>query len=49
MPASIAAQMLIEGKVAGRGVLAPEECVDWREFLSRIVSRGIGRLDIKEE
>jgi saccharopine dehydrogenase (NAD+, L-lysine-forming) len=46
--ASIGAQMLVRGKVRGKGVRAPEECVDWREFLKTIVSRGIGRLDIKE-
>jgi len=46
-PASIGAQMLIDGYIKGKGVLAPEECVDWREFIKTIVSRGIGRLDIK--
>lgn len=49
MAASIGAQMLIQGKISGKGVLPPEECVDWREFLKTIVSRRIGRLEIKEE
>lgn len=49
IPASIGAQMLVQGKIKGKGVLAPEECVDWREFLKIIISRGIGRLNIKEE
>lgn len=47
--ASIGAQMLVQGKIKGKGVLPPEECVDWREFLKIIISREIGRLDIKEE
>lgn len=49
IPASIGAQMLVQGKIKGKGVLAPEECVDWREFLKIVISRGIGRLNIKEE
>jgi len=49
MAASIGAQMLVQGQIAGKGVLAPEECVDWREFLKTIVSRRIGRLNIREE
>ena len=48
IPASIGAQMFMEGKIKGLGVEAPEGCVDWREFLKIIISRGIGRLDIKE-
>jgi len=48
IPASIGAQMLIQGNINGTGVMAPEECVDWREFLKIIISRGIGILDIKE-
>lgn len=48
-PASMGAQMLIEGYIKGKGVLAPEECVDWREFIKTIVSRRIGRLIIKEQ
>jgi len=47
--ASIGAQMLVQGKISGKGVLPPEECVDWREFLRAIIKREIGRLDIKEE
>ena len=47
-PASMGAQMLINGHVQGKGVLAPEECVDWREFIKTIVAREIGRLEIKE-
>jgi len=47
--ASIGAQMLSQGKIKGKGVLPPEECVDWREFLRIIISRRIGRLNIKEE
>ncbi len=49
MAASIGAQMLTQGFIDGKGVLPPEECVDWREFLKTIVSRRIGRLDINEE
>jgi saccharopine dehydrogenase-like NADP-dependent oxidoreductase len=48
IPASIGAQMFVDGKIEGLGVQAPEACVDWREFLKIIISRGIGRLDIKE-
>jgi len=48
IPASIGAQMLVDGKIKGSGVMTPEECVDWRDFLKIIISRGIGRLDIKE-
>jgi saccharopine dehydrogenase-like NADP-dependent oxidoreductase len=48
-PASMGAQMLIEGHIYGKGVLAPEECVDWREFIKTIVSRQIGRLIIREQ
>jgi saccharopine dehydrogenase (NAD+, L-lysine-forming) len=49
MPAAIGAQMLIEGNIHGCGVMAPEACVDWRDFLDRIIRRRIGRLDIWEE
>jgi lysine 6-dehydrogenase len=48
IPASIGAQMMVKGMVQGKGVMAPEECINWREFLKTIISRGIGRLDIKE-
>jgi len=48
-PASMGAQMLIDGYIQGKGVRAPEECVDWREFVKTIVSRQIGRLIIKEQ
>lgn len=47
-PASMGAQMLMDGHIQGKGVLAPEECVDWRVFIQTIVMRGIGRLIIKE-
>ena len=47
-PASMGAQMLMDGHIQGKGVLAPEECVDWRVFIQTIVKRGIGRLIIKE-
>ena len=46
---SIGAQMLVHGNIKGKGVRPPEECVDWREFLKAIISRRIGKLDIKEE
>ncbi|NOR13581.1 MAG: hypothetical protein GQ545_10045 [Candidatus Aminicenantes bacterium] len=46
-PASIGAQMFIDGYIKGKGVLAPEECVHWQEFIKTMVSREIGRLDIK--
>lgn len=46
-PASLGAQMMMEGYVSGKGVLAPEECVDWREFIKVILGREIGRLEIK--
>jgi len=45
--ASIGAQMLIQGKINGKGVLAPEECVDPNEFLEIIVSRDIGELNLQ--
>ncbi len=48
-PASMGAQMLSDGYIKGKGVLAPEECVDWREFIKTIVTRRIGRLEIKEK
>jgi len=47
--ASIGAQMICDGKIKKKGVLPPEECVDWREFLKTILSRRVGRLSIKEE
>jgi len=47
--ASIGAQMLAQRKIQGKGVLPPEECVDWREFLKMIISRRVGKLNIKEE
>jgi len=47
--ASIGAQMIAQGKIKEKGVLPPEECIDWRKFLKAILSRRIGRLDIKEE
>lgn len=47
--ASIGAQMLASRQIKGRGVLPPEECINWREFLKSIISRRIGRLNIKVE
>lgn len=47
--ASIGAQMLALGKIKGRGVLPPEECVDWHDFLKIMISKGVGKLNIKEE
>jgi len=47
-PASMGAQMLMDGYIKGKGVLAPEECVDWRYFIQTILTRRVGRLIIKE-
>ena len=46
--ASIGAQMVSRGEIDGKGVLPPEECVDWRKFLKDILSRQVGRLKITE-
>jgi len=48
IPAAMGAQMLTEGYIQGKGVLAPEECVDWRHFIQTIVTRRVGQLLIKE-
>ena len=47
MPASIGAQMLVQGKVRGTGVQPPEQCIDPNEFLQAILSRGIGELQVQ--
>jgi saccharopine dehydrogenase-like NADP-dependent oxidoreductase len=39
IPASIGAMMLVEGKVPGKGVRPPEDCIDAREFLYEIFQR----------
>ncbi len=41
IPLSLGSQMLAEGKVTGRGVLAPEACVPPGEFLKRLRERGL--------
>lgn len=45
VPASIGAQMLTQGKIAQKGVLAPEDCIDPDDFMEEIMSRGIGDLE----
>ncbi|MEW6142802.1 MAG: saccharopine dehydrogenase NADP-binding domain-containing protein [Chloroflexota bacterium] len=41
IPASTGVQMLLEGKVKAKGVVAPEGAFDPAEFLRRMASRGI--------
>lgn len=48
-PASMGAQMLMDGYIDGKGVLTPEECVDWRHFIQTILTRRVGRLIIEEK
>jgi len=48
-PASMGAQMLMDGYINGKGVLSPEECVDWRHFIQTILTRRVGRLIIEEK
>lgn len=45
IPASVGAQMLVEGKVEGIGVLPPEACIEPNEFLYELLSRNIGKLN----
>jgi saccharopine dehydrogenase-like NADP-dependent oxidoreductase len=45
IPASIGAQMLVEGKIEGVGVLPPEACLEPNEFLYELLSRNIGKLN----
>jgi saccharopine dehydrogenase (NAD+, L-lysine-forming) len=44
--ASIGAQMIAAGKVEGKGVLPPEECIDPNIFITEIVKREIGEIKI---
>lgn len=41
LPLSVAAQMLLEGKVKEKGVMGPEACLDPEEFLPRLAAGGI--------
>jgi saccharopine dehydrogenase-like NADP-dependent oxidoreductase len=41
LPCSVAVQMLGEGKVPAKGVMAPEACLDPDEFLARLAEGGI--------
>ncbi|RJP28331.1 MAG: saccharopine dehydrogenase [Actinobacteria bacterium] len=41
LPPSVAIQMLGEGKVKEKGVMAPEACLEPREFLTRLAEDGI--------
>jgi lysine 6-dehydrogenase len=41
LPASVAIQMIGEGKITGRGVLTPEACLPPDEFLQRLEKGGI--------
>lgn len=45
IPASIGAQMLVEGKIEGIGVLPPEACIEPNEFLYELLNRNIGKLN----
>jgi len=45
IPASIGAQMLVEGKIEGVGVMPPEACIEPNEFLYELLSRNIGKLN----
>ena len=40
-PASIAAQMVATGAIAGRGVLSPIRDVPWAPFVGELADRGI--------
>ena len=47
IPASVGAQMLVQGKIQGTGVLPPEQCIDPQEFLPAILRRGVGELQVR--
>lgn len=47
IPAAIGAKMLFDGRIAKKGILAPEDCIDPEDFLEEILNRGIG--DLEEE
>lgn len=41
LPASVAVQMIGEGKIEGKGVMGPEACLPPEEFVSRLRDKGI--------
>jgi saccharopine dehydrogenase-like NADP-dependent oxidoreductase len=41
IPLSVGSQLLAEGKIKGRGVLAPEACMPSEEFIAELKKRGI--------
>jgi lysine 6-dehydrogenase len=41
IPLSVGSQLLVRGKVKGRGVLAPEACIPAEEFIAELKKRGI--------
>jgi len=41
LPASVAVQLIGEGKVEGRGVMGPEACLPPEEFVERLRGKGI--------
>ncbi len=41
IPFSVGSQLLADGKVKGKGVLAPEACMPSEEFISETRKRGI--------
>jgi saccharopine dehydrogenase (NAD+, L-lysine-forming) len=45
IPASVGAQMLVEGKIKGVGVLPPELCIEPDEFVCELLNRNIGKLN----
>ena len=41
IPLSVGSQLLSQGKVAGKGVLAPEACIPPEAFFEQLKRRGI--------
>jgi saccharopine dehydrogenase-like NADP-dependent oxidoreductase len=47
IPLSVGSQLLVQGKVKGKGVLAPEACLPPDEFIDELQKRGF-LFDLKE-
>ena len=46
-PPSIVAQMIVQGRVKGKGVLPPEVCIDPREYITELTKREIEFFETK--
>jgi len=49
IPAGVGAEFILHGRVQAKGVKAPEECLEPREFMAAVLSRNIGQLNGWEE